>query len=34
MAKLRSGQFGIKRAVAKSEIIRQNEVLKEGSNNG
>jgi NADPH-dependent 2,4-dienoyl-CoA reductase/sulfur reductase-like enzyme len=30
MAKLRSGQFGLKRAVAKSEIIRQKEVLKEG----
>ncbi len=31
MAKLRSGQFGMKRAVAKSEIIRQNEALKGGT---
>ena len=31
MAKLRSGQFGLKRAVAKGEIIRQHEALKGGS---
>ena len=30
MAKLRSGQFGNKRAIAKSEIIRQHEVLRGG----
>lgn len=30
MAKLRSGQFGMKRAVAKSEIIKKNEALNGG----
>lgn len=34
MAKLRSGQFGNKRAVAKSEIIRQYEAVRGGLENG